>query len=224
MKFFAVLMLLLVCAPVSRAQSPESTQSCHCFKDRVYKPEQAFAADKYLLTTSFNSFIAVNFNLTKRQIVMMKMQGGVDPDTLLIALYVAKEGGVSLDNVLAVKENSEGWEQVLSSSSIKGSDDAKVIFDEIIATKGDDAIAAEIVTDQLLQTYFGINGDEIASLRKEGATGRESVLVNILAQQNVKDSKPTDILSMHTRQNKSWGAIAASYGFTPKETGRLLKN
>lgn len=223
MKLFGILLLLLFFAPVSWAMSPQSTNSCHCFKDRAFIPEKKFAADKYLLTTSFNSFIAVNFNLSKRQIVMMKMKGGIDPDTLLIALYVAREGGVELDNILAILEHGGSWEQVFSSASLKGSAKAKDVFAEIVATKGNATVAAEIVTDQLLQSYFGIGEDEVVSLHKEGATGRESVLVNILAQHSSRDSKPADILIMHSRQQKSWGEIANYFGFTPKETGHLLK-
>ena len=224
MKIVVVLLSLLFAASASWAQMPEITSSCHCFKDRVYNPDKKFAADKYLLTTSFNSFIAVNFKLSKSQIVMMKMKGGIDPDTLLIALYVAKEGGVDLDTILAVREQGGSWEPVLSSSSVQGTDRTRKVFAAIAATKGDDAAAAEIVTDQLLRNYFGMADEAILSLHKEGATGRESVLVNIIARHSSRDSSPTEIITMHSRQNKSWGEIAAYYGFTPKETGNLLKN
>jgi len=224
MKLFGILLLLLFFAPVSWAMNPESTSSCHCFKDRVFDPAQKFTADKYLLTTSFNSFIAVNFNLSKSQIVMMKMKGGIDPDTLLIALYVSKEGGVELDNVLAILEHGGSWQQVFSSASLKGSTAAKKIFAEIEATNGNDAEAVEIVTDQLLKSYFGMEEEEIITLHKEGATGRESVLVNILAQHSSRDSRPADILTMYSKQQKSWGEIANYFGFTPKETGHLLKS
>jgi len=223
MKLLGILLLLLFFVPVSWAMNLESTSSCHCFKDRAFDPARKFAADKYLLTTSFNSFIAVNFQLSKSQIVMMKMKGGIDPDTLLIGLYVAREGAVELDNVLAILENGGSWQQVLSSSSLKGDAEAKEVFTQITATRGNNAEAAEIVTDQLLKNYFAIGMEDIVSLHREGATGRESVLVNILAQHSSRDSKPADILTMYTRQQKSWGEIANYYGFTPKETGNLLK-
>ncbi len=223
MKYVATLLLVFFLAPMAWAQNPESTSSCHCFKDRVYNPDKKFAADKYLLTTSFNSFIAVNFKLSKSQIVMMKMKGGVDPDTLLIALYVAKEGGVDLDEVLTVLEHEVSWGEIFASSSLNGSEDAKDVFAEIAAAKGND-VAAEIVTDQLLKSYFGMKDADIASLHQESATGRESVLVNIIASHSSRESSPTDILAMHSKQKKSWGEIADYYGFTAKETGNLLKN
>jgi len=224
MKYFVTLLLIFFLVPMAWAQNPQSASSCHCFKDRVYSPDKKFAADKYLLTTSFNSFIAVNFKLSKSKIVMMKMKGGVDPDTLLIALYVAKIGGVAFDEILTVLEHEVSWGEIFASSSIKANTRAKEVFAEIEATKGDDAAAAEIVTDQLLKSYFGMKDEGIAFLHKENATGRESVLVNILAKYSSRASSATDILAMHSKQNKSWGEIAAYMGFTPKETGHLLKN
>jgi hypothetical protein len=224
MRYFVVLLLIFALAPIARAETPQSTGSCHCFKDRAYNPDKKFAADKYLLTTSFNSFIAVNFNLSKSKIVMMKMRGGVDPDTLLIALYVAKEGGVDLDEVLTVLEHELSWGEIFASSSLNGNAKAKKVFAAIEATKGDDAVAAEIVTDQLLKNYFGMTDKAIASFRKEGITGRELVLVTILAGHNAHSSSAEDIIAMHGKQQKSWSEIAAVLGFTPKETGHLLKN
>jgi hypothetical protein len=211
-------------ATLSWAQAPESTGSCHCFKERVYNPDKKFAVDKYLLTTSFNSFIAVNFKLSKKQIVMMKMRGGVDPDTLLIALYVAKEGGVPLDDILTVLEHEVSWGEIFASSSINANIRAKKVFAEIETAKGDDAVAAEIVTDQLLKSYFGMQDDAIDTLHKEGATGREVVLVNILGRNNTRNSSPADILTMHSKQKMSWGEIADFFGFTARDTGKLLNN
>jgi uncharacterized protein HemY len=152
------------------------------------------------------------------------MKGGIDPDTLLIALYVAKEGGVTLDEVLTVLEHDVSWNEIFASSSLKGDAKTQKIFAEISATKGDDAAAAEIVTDQLLKSYFGMKDEEIEFLHKKNATGRESVLVNILAAHSSRDTNAIQILAMHSSQNKSWGEIAAYFGFTPKETGHLLTN
>lgn len=224
MKYFAVLLLIILLVPIARAENTQSTSSCHCFKDRAYNPDKKFAADKYLLTTSFNSFVAVNFNLSKNKIVMMKMRGGVDPNTLLIALYVAKEGGVALEEVLTVLEHELSWDEIFASNSLNGNAQAKKVFAAIEATKGDDAAAAEIVTDQLLQNYFGMTDKAITSFRKEGVTGRELVLVTILARHNSRSRSVEDIIAMRDKQHKSWSEIATDLGFTPKETGHLLKN
>ena len=195
---------------------------CHCFEEREFNPQRKFAADNYLLTTSFNSFVAVNFNLSKSQIVMMKMKGGVAPDTLLIALFLSREGGVDLGVVLAILENGGTWEQVVESKNIKVIPQAQKVFAAIVATGENYAEAAEIVTDELLKSYFSMQETEILELRNEHATGRELVLMNILAQNTKRVSSLGEILAMHSKQEKSWAEIAHYFGFTPKETGRLL--
>ncbi len=221
-RILVIVFVIMCCSAISHAQNPESTSGCHCFKDRAFDPQKKFAADPYLLTTSFNSFIAVNFDLSKSQIVMMKMKGGIAPDKLLIALYISREGGVDLDVVLAVIENGGTWGQVVGSNSIKGTPQARKVFAAIVATGENQSKAAEIVTDELLKSYFSMQEADILDLRNENATGRELVLVNILSQNTKPVSSPSEILLMHSRQEKSWGEIAHYFGFTAKETGRLL--
>lgn len=221
MRIIFLCIALLCCNLFSHSYGMESTIGCHCFKERTYSPEKRFAADPYLLTTSFNSFIAENFNISKRQIVMMKMQGGIDPDTLLIALYVAREGGVPLDTVLAVKENGGTWQQLLASPSIQGGPAAKEIFTAIVNSAGDKA-AADIVTDQLVQDYFSLTEQDVQAIRKQGATGRELVLVNILASQPFIEQSALELQNLYSGKQQSWAQIAASFNLTPKQTGRLL--
>lgn len=219
-----IVFVILFCPAISYAQNTGLTSVCHCFNNRTFNPESKFAADNYLLTTSFNSFVAVNFNLSKSRIVMMKMKGGFDPDLLLIALYISREGGVDLDVVLAVLENGGTWEQLVESNTIKVTPEAKKVFAAIVATGEDYTEGAEIVTDELLKSFFSLQEADILGLRKEEATGKELVLVNILAQNAKPEKSPRDIWQMHRTQKKSWGEIAHSFGFTPKETGLLLGN
>ncbi len=219
-----VVLLASFFSTISLAQDLESTSKCHCFNDRVYNPDKKFASDGYLVTTSFNSFIAVNFDLSKSQIVMMKMKGGVDPDALLIALYIAKEGDVQFDNVLAVVENGGTWEQVLNSGSVQGGPHAKEVFKAIADAMDNQDEVVAIVTNEMLKSYFDLKGTEIAKLRKEKVSGRELVLVNILAQHSKRVTSATEVLTMYTRQQKSWSEIANYFGFTPKEMGKLLTN
>ena len=41
----------------------QSTINCHCFLDRSYDPADKFAADEYILATSFNSLLAKSFDI-----------------------------------------------------------------------------------------------------------------------------------------------------------------
>ncbi len=78
----------------------ESVTGCHCFKDRTYNPLDKFAADGYILATSFNSLLSEYFGISKRQIIQHRMQGGIDQDDLLIGLTISKDSGVTLNTCL----------------------------------------------------------------------------------------------------------------------------
>ncbi|MCK5683659.1 hypothetical protein KAJ27_06040 [bacterium] len=203
---------------------PNSTSSCHCFKDRSFDPQRKSAADQYLLTTSFNSFIGANFHISKKKIVMMKMQGGVHPDDLLIGLFVAQAANVELNSLLAILDNGGTWKQMFSSESIKSIIDNNKSLAAVRTALDTEGKAVEVVTDELLKKFFKIRNSDITALRKEGASGREITLVYLLERYGKRDIPSVDILKMHTRMNKSWGEIANFFGLTPKETGRLLKN
>jgi hypothetical protein len=219
--FFLVVVLFIV-GNASAMEVPQSATNCHCFQERAFEQQKKFAADTYLLTTSFNSFIAANFHISKRQIVMMKMQGGVHPDDLLIGLYVSRAGKVDLNSLLAILKNDGTWKQVMESGSVQHSPDTDRTFNVIAAAGDDKTEAVEAVTDRLLEEFFGSTAPDIMGLRQEGAKGREMTLVYLLEKYAKPQTAAVDILRMYTRQQKSWGEIAHSFGLTPKETGKLI--
>ncbi len=220
---FALFCVLIAVTQALAMDKPEFAINCHCFQERSLNPQKKFAADEYLLTTSFNSFIAANFHISKGQIVMMKMKGGVAPDTLLIALYVARAEGVDLDNLLAILDNGGTWKQILESDGLQTAGSHQAIFKAIIAAGDNPGEAAEIVTDQLVKEFFKISDIDIAELRKKGASGREITLVYLLERYGKSKKTANDIFSMRSKEQKSWGEIAALFGLTPKETGKLLQ-
>lgn len=221
-KLFCLVFLLFAASTAAAMEGPPYAAGCHCFKERTFDPQQKFAADGYLLTTSFNSLIAKIFRTSKRQIVMMKMKGGVHPDDLLIGLYVSRAGGVSFNSLLAMLHDGGTWKQILESGNMQGDEGTEKVFRSIIAAGDNKTEAVEAVTDQLLQDFFAISETDIAGLRKEGAGGREINLVYLLERYGKGDKKAADILSMYTAEKKSWGEIALSFGLSPKETGKLL--
>jgi len=224
MKNMACLFLVLLFSTAVLAMDiPNQTNGCHCFKDRVYDPENKFAADKYLLTTSFNSFIAVNFHISKSQIVMMKMKGAIDPDDLLIGLFVERAGGVDFNTLLAVLDNGGTWSQILESESIVSDEKHEKSLNALRRAVASNADLTESVIDQMLKEFFAISDHDIMVLRKEGASGRELTLIYLLERYGKRDMVAADILSLHIRKKKSWGEIANYFGFTPKETGKLLQ-
>lgn len=201
----------------------QSAANCHCFQERSFDPLKKFAADEYLLATSFNSFLSVNFKISKAQLIMMKMKGAVNPDDLLIALFVARAANADLDSLLAILDNGGTWKQILKSESLQLPGNHRAVFNAIIAEGENTSAAAERVTDQLLKEFFGISDAEIAGLREKGVNGREVTLAFILERQDNVGKKASEIVSMRIGGQMSWGEIAASFGFSPKETGKLLQ-
>ena len=219
---FSLFFALFMVGDAVAMEAPQSTKNCHCFQERAFDQQKKFAADPYLLTTSFNSFIAANFHISKSQIVMMKMKGGVHPDDLLIGLYVARAGKVDFNSLLAILQDGGTWKQIMESGNVQRSADTDTIFNTIAATGDDKTQAVEVVTDQLLEEFFGISASAIMALRKEGAAGREITLILLLEKYGEPETTAVDILRKYTRQEKSWGEIAHFFGLTPKETGKLL--
>lgn len=214
---------MLMFTPVVQAMDMSNiSNSCHCFKDRALDPQRRFAADAYLLTTSFNSFIAANFRISKSQIVMMKMKGGVDPDDLLVALFVSRAGGVELKSLLAVIENGGSWVDIFASKSLQVGDADLQTFMALGEVAGDKKKAGELVTDSLLKDFFSIREQDISILRREGATAREITLVYLLEKYGRRDASAADIYAMYGKEKMSWGEIAEFFGLTPKATGKLL--
>jgi len=153
----------------------------------------------------------------------MKMKGGVEPDDLLIALFVAQAENADLDSLLAIRDNGGTWKQILESEGLRTPGRHHAVFQEIIAEGDNTADAAELVTNQLLKEAFDVSDTEISSLREKGANGREVTLVYILERQAKVGKKADEILSMRVKDQMSWGEIAASFGLSPKETGKLLQ-
>jgi hypothetical protein len=201
---------------------PKSATNCHCFKDRSFDTQRKFAADKYLLTTSFNSFISESFHVSKRQIVMMEMQGAVGPDDLLIGLYIARVEKVELKSLLGILDNGGTWQQIFSSISLQNRGEDEVVLKTLQAVGDDKKAAVELITDQLLKEFFKISDSAIDGLRQAGGTGRGITLSYLLEKYGNPKKTASDILAMYTKEKKSWGEVANFFGLTPKETGRLI--
>ena len=223
MKNLCVIIFVVFIAGNSQAMNvPQSAANCHCFQNRSFNQQKKFAADGYLLATSFNSFIAETFHISKSQIVMMKMKGGVDPDDLLLALYVSSTGQVKLQSVLSVLDIGGSWEDIFASTSLQPSAAASEMYRFIAAS--DKKTAVEGVTDQLLKDFFAVSSADLLELRREGVAGREMTLVFLLENFARPRKSAPEIVKMYSRQGQSWGEIAAFFGLTPKETGKLLVN
>ena len=221
-KLFLLFCILSSASLAFAMEQPESTINCHCFKKRTFDPQNKYAADGYLLTTSFNSFIARNFTISKRQIVMMLMRGSVGPEDMLIGLYLAREADVDLKSLLAILDNGGTWEQIISQVSLQKTGESKDFLQSLKTVISDKKVAVEIITDQLLKEFFGKTHPAMEKLRVGGANGRELTLIYLLEKFGNRNKSAADILAMKTKEKKSWGEIALFFGLSPKGTGKLL--
>ncbi|MCF6291266.1 MAG: hypothetical protein L3J03_09775 [Desulfobacterales bacterium] len=215
--FFTVFFLFFLAA----AGSPgaESAISCHCFTQRGYNPGDRFAADDYILATSFNSLLARSFAVPKREIVMLKMKQGVGRNDLLVGLKIAGAAGVDLRSLLELRRQGQSWAEIVAGLAM----DEKTRQDpvlEAIESSVSVAEAGDLVADQLIAGFYAVPLELIRMFRKSGLNQREINLLLILA--HAGNRQPGEIAAMYTREGKSWSEIAASLGIEPVEAGRLI--
>jgi hypothetical protein len=113
---FFITFVLFILGPSLHAFA-ESAIKCHCFTERSYNPADKFAADDYILATSFNSLLAKFNDISKRQIVMIKMSEGMAQDDLLVSLKLAKITGIDLRKFLSLRRENKTWTSIISGLS-----------------------------------------------------------------------------------------------------------
>ncbi len=218
----SILLLLLCCFPLCLApvgvRATQSTDRCHCFRDRDFDPAHKFSADDYLLTTSFNSLIASTLGVSKQQIVMMKMKGGIAADELLIGLYVAHRTGRPLDLLLSIRDNGGSWQSIVKAALKKESDQDPVL--SAIAGGITDEKAAAMITDVLVSMRFQATPEQIARLRDLHFTNKETGL--IFALYKITNTPMDKIVAMYRQQKMSWSEIAHGFKLSPAEVGHKI--
>jgi hypothetical protein len=215
---FLMLSCLLILTPLHAATAGQ-TDNCHCFRERSYDPAHKYAADDYLLTTSFNSLIAATLKVSKRQIVMMKMKGGVDPDDLLIALYIADRTQAPIDALLSIRDNGGSWQNILNSPNLQGSVSIDPVFAKIAAGTADHDITS-LITDAMISIYYQAQPEKISTLRKEKFSNKELGLIFALNKQTTTPME--EIIGMARQKKMSWSEIAHHFNLTPAEVGKTI--
>jgi len=218
LSFFVINMLFLAILPQG-AHSSNSTNNCHCFKNRTFNSVDKFASDDYLLTTTFNSLLASEFTISKRQIIMMKMQGGVANNDLIISLYIARETGVEVPQLLTLKKN-QSWTKIIEQlKTEKTSLDTENTFNFITADISDDQIAAHI-TNLMIISRFSSTQESLALLRDKKFTAKEIILIHTLASHT--GTSVLAITDQYRKNGFSWSEIAYNFGLEPANVGKLL--
>jgi hypothetical protein len=218
MKVILFLTLACLCFPTPSATAGP-TDRCHCFRERSYDPAHKKAADSYLLTTGFNSLVAATLGVSKRQIIMMKMKGGIDPDDLLIALYIARNTQVSRDILLAVRNNGGSWQKIMGSTRLMTARQNTPVLEKIAAGAPDQKIV-DLISDELLGKHYHAATQQISRLRSQQFDNREINLIYALhTQTNIPLQK---IVDMYRNEKMSWSEIGHKSGLSPADIGKAI--
>ena len=216
---FIILIPLIIIVGLGYRTNALGAISCHCFNDRDYNPADRFAADDYILATSFNSLLAKYFAVPKGQIIMLKMNEGVPEDDLLIGLKVAHTTGEDVNKLLGLRRAGKTWQEVIAGMEQQDKLRNDPILHGIIS--GVEAgQAGRDVVDEIISQFYAIPVEEITKLRKAGLSEKEITLVFILV--HVSNQKTATLLAQHNEHNKSWSEIAHNLGIEPAEAGKLI--
>lgn len=206
---------------VSGAALAASADGCHCFQERAYDPKVPFAADDYILTTTFNSLISRSFNLSKQRIVMLKMEGGVSADDLLIGLRLAQASQADSQILFERRKGGTPWPTLLAEINL-APEVAEGAWVKKLRAGGSAGEAGESVANQMLVEFFKISLRKVQELRSAGLDSKALSLLLILA--HYKGREPDFFINQYQVEKKSWSEIANLVGVSPKAAGILILN
>jgi len=196
-----------------------SPAACHCFRNRDYDPDNRFAADEYLLTTSLNSLTALYFGIAKKEIVMAKMGGGTDGDDLLVALYLARLTGRPLKVLLSIRDNGGAWPDILASA-----DPESRHADDPVAAAVSNGVPAPVLGEKIvrimLTAHYPVSAGQLAQLEQQGFSVREQVLLVVLS--HLTGRTVTDLAQSVRNRGMSWSELAHRFRFSPAGLGRAI--
>ena len=203
MKILALfLLLLLTPADVSWA---ESTVNCHCFQDRSYDPQRAFAADSYFLATTQNALFANLFGLSKKEVVRAKM-AGASGDRLWVGHYLAKKSGKTFGEIESFFSAKGGWGVVVKELKI----DPEQLDPLFVAALNDQKELARIVVDGQLTEHLDVEMLLLDKLRGQGANNQQTIMAVFLGQ--LSTSKPVELFTQVEDEQSSWAYFLAEQG------------
>jgi len=213
-----VITLLIILTSGYQAYA-ESTINCHCFQDRSFDPGDKFASDDYILATSFNSLLARSFDISKEQVVRLKMEEKVDQDDLLVGLKLTKLTGGYLDQLLGLRGAGYTWTQI-----IMGMEQQAPINSDNLAQDMRSGLpvgtAGDRIADEMISEFYTIPTEDVQRYRAYGLSEKEIGLILILSY--YKDEKAETFVDQYKNQGRSWSEIAFNLGLEPSAAGKLV--
>jgi len=220
MKFFFIILIpLIITLGLGYRSMALGAMSCHCFNERDYNPSDRFAADDYILATSFNSLLAKYFSIPKGQIIMLKMNEGIPEDDLLIGLKVAHTSGEDVNKIIGQRRSGETWQQVVAGIPQQDKIRRDPMLNRIVSGM-EVGQAGRGIVDEIISQFYKVPVEEITKLRTAGLSEKEITLVFILVY--ARDQNTATLLKQRNEYKKSWSEIAHNLGIEPAEAGKLI--
>jgi hypothetical protein len=219
-----LLAIALVLLPLYGKAAANPVISCHCFQERVYDPARPQIADPYLLATVQNTFMALVFDVPKKELVQIKMSGAAG-DSLWVAHYLAAEHPLAAGQLLTARQRSTSWRGALQSMDF-GTLRAGERFAALLHNEATDQALAAAAADEMLQQRLASTSNDLERLRFRGANTAEVTFSALLARKSGRS--PLDFYEDFTSGRSSWGQMFNRLGLLPglpleSEFRRLLQ-
>lgn len=196
---------------------PSFAVSCHCFKERAFKPAQPASADLYILATARNSLLAAASGIEKGTVVRQRMTGATETD-LWLSRYLSTRVDRSADQLLSARDRASSWTDALDAIDL---DTASLGPAFQAAMKKDQADAmARALAEPVLGQAFNAGEPTLARLRDAGANIAESALSLYLAAKLKRT--PESLLGEVRDGKQTWGSLFNSLGIRIDTIGDLI--
>ncbi len=215
--------ILMVLIPLflwsAEACRAESAINCHCFQNREYNANQKFAADDYMLATGFNSLLAGMYPVSKKKIIMLKMQHGVSSADLVTALYLSRILDADFQQFLKERATGLSWQQIVSSVDINASQKK----DEVVLalSSGNEESATARASSAVIEGCFSVSENKIEEFRATGLDDKMIVVLLALSQECGRTSE--ELATGYLNKGQSWSEMAASCAITPGQIGKRIE-
>lgn len=207
--FLSLALLLAFAAPAPAAPA----MSCHCFQDRSFDPAEPRRVEPYLLATTRNSFLAVAFGQSKKEIIRLRM-AGTDGADLWVAYYLAPKAGIPASELLQARRKTASWPPVLAARGIEPGQSGPH-FSRVLAAGGNDQALADAAADETLSAAAGAAPELLRQFRERGADTGEIILALLIAQ---RLGRPAIDLQTDVQAGRAtWGGLLDSVGIRPGE-------
>ena len=197
----------------------ESAINCHCFQNREYNATRKFAADDYMLATSFNSLLAGIYPVSKKTIIMLKMQHGVGSADLITALYLSRVLDTDFQQFLKERATGLSWQQIVSSAEINASRKKDEVL--LALSVGNEESATARASSAVIKGCFSVSENKIKEFRSAGLD--DKMIVVLLALSHECGRLPEELATDYLDKGQSWSEIAASCAITPGQIGKKIE-